>query len=505
MWNVLKQVLYHNIDSIIDSHKNERDIEREEMKGEISKKMAVLNKSTQKHGNEKWITFIQFLEESLRIIHNDPYLDIKKAKVFINSGNLMHMAVELDHTDYIKYFAAHDIPGNELNSDLNTPFHLAVLKKNRALKLRILGVLKDNHTSPFLSFSIDNSPLKLWLRQQDVDSSFELIKNNEFVNDFMDEMQNNEHADEYITQLLIEWFGLFHLSYDKCEKISHSIITLFGGNVLNFRRGANPILESWRNGKFNCIEFLWVYNLVEDWDKITDDLGKNVFHYAWEHNEVDVVKLIIKYIKRSNPEEIILYNLIFKQDHDGLIPRHYADPHRPIAKFLNYLEKKLLRKRISERQRFNIAQIPNNSEKKYLTLNDVDENMIHKKVNIRYWNDFKAKKMPAQFESRLRNHFEDLKLKKRGVSSNASRLKRADYFAALHPQMSLEFPNQHQYNQYRVNSFKTPKKSFEKLKKRMSSFNENKRRPINTLTIPKKGDIVSDSGSMSSVKSENSK
>lgn len=53
MWNVLKQVLYHNIDSIIDSHKNERDLDREEMKGEISIKMAVLNKSSQKYGNEK--------------------------------------------------------------------------------------------------------------------------------------------------------------------------------------------------------------------------------------------------------------------------------------------------------------------------------------------------------------------------------------------------------------------------------------------------------------------
>lgn len=71
------------------------------------------------------------------------------------------MAVELGHTDYIKYFSAHNIPANELNADLNTPFHLAVLKKHRPLKLRILGVLKDNRMSPFLSFSIENSPLKL--------------------------------------------------------------------------------------------------------------------------------------------------------------------------------------------------------------------------------------------------------------------------------------------------------------------------------------------------------
>lgn len=211
----------------------------------------------------------------------------------------------------------------------------------------------------------------------------------------------------------------------------------------------------------------------------------------------------MKYIKRSNIDDRVLYNLVFKKDNEGLIPRHYADPHRPIAKFLNYLEKKLLRKRINERRRFNISQMPSINDRKYLALNDADENMSHKKVYIRYWNDFKSKKMPANFESRLKDHFEDLKMKKRGVSSNASRLKRTEFFAALQPQMSLEFPNDQQLNQFRISSFKTPKKSFEKFRKRMSSFNENKRRPINTLTIPKKGDVISDSGSISSVKSEN--
>ena len=145
---------------------------------------------------ENSITFIQFLEEAVRIIHNSPNLELANAKVFIKRGNAIHMAVELLHHDYIKYFASKGIPVNDLNSELKTPFYLAVEKKNRQMKLKLLHLLKGHKQSPFLSFNVRDSPLKMCLRQQDLDSAYELVKNDEFVNEFLDELPNERKGQD---------------------------------------------------------------------------------------------------------------------------------------------------------------------------------------------------------------------------------------------------------------------------------------------------------------------
>jgi hypothetical protein len=102
------------------------------------------------------------------------------------------MVMELLHDDYIKYFASKGIPVNDLNNELKTPFYLAVEKKNRQMKLKLLHLLKGHKQSPFLSFNFRDSPLKICQRQQDLDSAYELVKNDEFVNEFLGKLPN-EH------------------------------------------------------------------------------------------------------------------------------------------------------------------------------------------------------------------------------------------------------------------------------------------------------------------------
>lgn len=125
----------------------------------------------------------------------------------------MHMAVELCHLDYVKYFWFNHIPINETNGLYKTPFHVAIDKKNKQMKLRLLRALKLERQSPFLSFTIKNSPLKMWLKQQDIDSSFELIQNDNFVSEFIEELLQDDKNQEYVTQLLIDCFKLFNEGY----------------------------------------------------------------------------------------------------------------------------------------------------------------------------------------------------------------------------------------------------------------------------------------------------
>ena len=72
--------------------------------------------------------------------------------------------------------------------------------------------------------------------------------------------------------------------------------------------------------------------VVIQWDKLVDQLGKNIFHYACECNEYGVIKKIIQHIFKNNdtPYEC-LSNLIYKHCAvQGLPPKLYADPHRVI-------------------------------------------------------------------------------------------------------------------------------------------------------------------------------
>lgn len=124
---------------------------------------------------------------------------------------------------------------------------------------------------------------------------------------------------------------------------------------------------------------------------------------------------------------------------------------------------------------------------------------------MRQWKDYKAIIPESRLDKELKHHFELSKMKKRGVSSNASRLRKSEMFNSLQVPSGNDIPNKIQGYGIRFASFKTPNKYEGFSRKRMSSFNENKRRPVNTLTIPRQGDNNSGSESMSSVRSEENK
>ena len=133
----------------------------------------------------------------------------------MNEGTLMHMAVELCHHDYVKYFSLSSIPVNEVNGAYKTPFHVAIDKKNKQIKIRFLKILKLQRLSPFISFSVKDSPLKMCLRQQDVESAYELMQNDMFVNEFLEDLNREPMNEDYITQLLIDCFKLFSEGFKK--------------------------------------------------------------------------------------------------------------------------------------------------------------------------------------------------------------------------------------------------------------------------------------------------
>lgn len=60
-------------------------------------------------------------------------------------------------------------------------------------------MLKEQHLSPMKSFTAKDSPLKLCLIQKDLDSAYELIKNDLYVSDFLDALRSDLRADEYVT------------------------------------------------------------------------------------------------------------------------------------------------------------------------------------------------------------------------------------------------------------------------------------------------------------------
>lgn len=98
---------------------------------------------------------------------------------------------------------------------------------------------------------------------------------------------------------------------------------------------------------------------------------------------------------------------------------------------------------------------------------------------------------------KMRTEINDLK-KKRGASNVVPR---HDHFLFMdkYEIPSNEQPNNIKDYSFNMASFKTPNNAW---RKRLSSFNNINRRPMNTLTIPKRGDHNSDFGSMSSIRSE---
>lgn len=119
------------------------------------------------------------------------------------------------------------------------------------------------------------------------------------MNEFLDEAANDIRKDEYVTQMLIDCFQLFGDGYKKCSLVADSLITIFGGNVLAFRLGRNPILEACSIGRFQCLHYVIQNKLITRWDKLIDSSGKNIFHYASEHNEYQVVREIVMHIIKN--------------------------------------------------------------------------------------------------------------------------------------------------------------------------------------------------------------
>lgn len=101
------------------------------------------------------------------------------------------------------------------------------------------------------------------------------------------------------------------------------------------RKGINPILDSWSIGRFEWVQYVIEKRLVNRWDLLIDKLGKNIIHYAWEHNDYNIVKCIVKDISKNLDSNKTLNNLLLKRCiMNGFIPRHYSDPHRAIWKYI---------------------------------------------------------------------------------------------------------------------------------------------------------------------------
>lgn len=144
-------MLYYRIDDIVKQNRY-LDVSSEERHVDIEHK-GIMSHRPSLATQQRSISFFQFLEHAMKIIKNNPELNLKTAKIFLNGGNAMHMAVELCHPDYIKYFAVRGVPANEINAEGNTPFFIAVTKKNKLIKLKLLKLIKDANSSPMLSFS----------------------------------------------------------------------------------------------------------------------------------------------------------------------------------------------------------------------------------------------------------------------------------------------------------------------------------------------------------------
>lgn len=141
-----------------------------------------------------------------------------------------------------------------------------------------------------VSFNVKDSPLKICLDQNDIDTSHILIKNDLFVNEFLAALCLEVRKEEYLSQLLIGWFKLFFDNFKKASEVADVIISVFGGDVLKSKNGINPILEAWSQNRFRWLEYVIERGLVKRWDKLIDKLGKNIFHYACEWNEYVVIK-----------------------------------------------------------------------------------------------------------------------------------------------------------------------------------------------------------------------
>ena len=129
LWKIVKQILFHKIDEIISNRppaiRASENYDRWHVDYE-SREYSSLAYSTISQENS--LSFIDFLNEAVKQIYKNPDLDIKNAYAFMNEGNAMHMAVELCHLDYVKYFSLNSIPINEINGVYKTPFHVAIDK-----------------------------------------------------------------------------------------------------------------------------------------------------------------------------------------------------------------------------------------------------------------------------------------------------------------------------------------------------------------------------------------
>jgi hypothetical protein len=101
---------------------------------------------------------------------------------------------------------------------------------------------------------------------------------------------------------------------------------------------------------------------------------------------------------------------------------------------------------------------------------------------------------------------EAIKAKKRGVSNNACRPVKMEYFHSMNLPDDNDIPKKMTNYGFSIGAtFKTPNKGDVFFRKKRSNFNENNRRPIMNLEIPKRGDHNTNSASMSSIKSEEGK
>jgi len=138
-----------------------------------------------------------------------------------------------------------------------------------------------------------------------------------------------------------------------------------------------------------------------------------------------------------------------------------------------------------------------------MIIREENTKITHDYCNIRKWDEYVVTQIRI---NQLTKMITDVHIsyKKRGTSSQIPRYERLSLMNTFNIPHNDQ-PNNIKDYSFNLASFKTPLKYDPLIRKRLSSFNENKRRPINILTIPKKGDNNSDSGSMSSIKSEDNK
>ncbi|CAI2368142.1 unnamed protein product [Moneuplotes crassus] len=473
IWRIVKSVLFYNIEEIIAGYNPTQT----HFDPDLEMIQKQLSEQNSEHGDDivDSISFELFLVEAYKLKFQQKSVDLAHVRLK-NNWNLLHMAVELDHLYYIRVFSALKVSFTEIDLALNTPFRLGI-HKSKAMRSLLLKIMQEKGVSAMQSFGLMESSLKICLDKGDLDCAHMLVKDNTFIADLLNQIDEDYKRTRCTHYLLISCFKVYGKSPIKAADITDVILNILGGDVLSTLDDTTPILEACRVSKFSCVKYILEKKLVDNWQELVDQFGKNIFHYTCEFDEFDLTKNIIEDIMINQDPYKALGSMILKHcSSQGLTPKLYADPHRVICKYIVKIEKLVLKHTINLRK----EEVKNSLKIQDIHVGTVCskqyQKLVQKKANFRQWKNFKVQEKQVMFKNYLTNQLDAVELKRRGVSTNEKRV-----------------------YQNLASRLKTPKRIDPILIKRSSLFNENTRRPVNTLTAPKKGD---NTDSISPVNSE---